>query len=374
MRLFECQSCGNILYFENHTCEQCGHRLAYLPETGILSALEPAATGGWIPLVAPHQPRQFCANSEHDACNWLVPPDALDKFCVACRHNGTIPNLSDPAQLLAWQQIEFAKHRLFYSLLRWNLPLETRAEDPEHGLIFDFLADPPEASGPKVLTGHDNGLITIALVEADDVEREKRRKGMGEPYRTLIGHFRHEVGHHYWDILVRDGGKLEACRKVFGDDSRDYAEALKQHYAEGAPPDWQEHYVSAYATTHPWEDFAETWAHYLHIVDTLEMAGAFGLQVRPRLGAGQELAARVDFDPYKSDDVHQIIDSWLPFVFAINNVNRAMGQRDLYPFVIAPPVIEKLRFVHELVQRTPKSSLPSQRLGHEVVRETPSAM
>ncbi|AWN39308.1 zinc-binding metallopeptidase family protein [Methylobacterium durans] len=348
MKLFRCQSCGNILYFENQTCERCRHRLAYLPETGTLSALEPAGGNAWTPLAIPDRPSLFCTNAEHDACNWLVPPGSNDAFCLACRHNGTIPDVADPANLLAWQQMEFAKHRLFYTLLRWNLPLKTRAEDPEHGLVFHFLADPP-AEGPKVMTGHDNGVITIALVEANDAERETRRHAMGEPYRTLIGHFRHEVGHHYWDILVRDQAKLDACRAVFGDDSEDYEAALKRHYADGTPPDWQERYVSAYATTHPWEDFAETWAHYLHIVDTLEMASAFGLEVNPAVDTNREISAKIDFDPYAAVSVQQIVDAWLPFVFAINSVNRAMGISDLYPFVLAPAVVRKLGFVHDLV-------------------------
>ncbi|WP_018260789.1 zinc-binding metallopeptidase family protein [Methylobacterium sp. WSM2598] len=350
MRLFQCQFCGNILYYENHTCERCGHRLAYLPETGTLSALEPVGDGSWTPLAAPDRPGLFCTNAEHDACNWLVPPGTRDAFCLACRHNGTIPDISDPGRLLAWRKMESAKHRLFYTLLRWNLPLHTRAEDPEHGLIFNFLADPP-ADGPKVMTGHDNGVITIALVEADDAERERRRAAMGEPYRTLLGHFRHEVGHHYWDVLVRDAGKLDACRAVFGDDSESYEEALKRHYAEGVPPNWQENFVSAYATTHPWEDFAETWAHYLHIVDTLEMASAFGMQVQPLLDATGTLAARIGFDPYRADSIEQVVSTWLPVTFALNSVNRAMGLNDVYPFVLAPPVIAKLGFIHDLVHR-----------------------
>ena len=350
MKLFQCQACDNVLYFENRACGQCDHRLAYLPEAATMSALEPDGAG-WRPLARPDRPGRFCANAEHDACNWLVAADGGTPFCVACRHNGIIPNLSDPLQLQAWRDIEIAKHRLFYTLLRWNLPLRTRAEDPVHGLIFNFLADPPEAAGPKVMTGHDDGIITVALVEADDAEREKRRKAMGEPYRTLIGHFRHEVGHHYWDVLVRDGGKLDGCRAVFGNDEEDYAQALQRHYSEGVPPDWQDSYISAYATTHAWEDFAETWAHYLHIVDTLQMAYAFGREGQPRSkgGGAGELATAVDFDPYTAKSIEQITDAWFPFVFAMNEVNRAMGSRDLYPFVLAPPVIRKLGFIHDLV-------------------------
>jgi hypothetical protein len=245
--------------------------------------------------------------------------------------------------------LELAKHRLFYTLLRWKLPLKTRSEDPTHGLIFNFLAD-DLAAKKKVMTGHDDGLITIALTEADDIERERRRLAMGEPYRTLLGHFRHEVGHYFWDVLVRDGGKLDACRAVFGDDSIDYDEALKRHYKHGAPPDWQEHFVSAYATTHPWEDFAETWAHYLHIVDTLEMASEFGMEVRPAADQIGGLSARIGFDPYRTENFGTIVAAWLPFTFAMNSVSRAMGTRDLYPFILSPQVIQKLSFIHDLVQ------------------------
>jgi hypothetical protein len=347
MKLFKCQACGQLLYFENTACVNCGRRLGFLPERTLLSAVEPAGEA-WTALAAPERPYLFCANAEQDACNWLIPAETGQRYCLACRHNGIIPDIAEPAQLQAWRVIELAKHRLFYALLRLGLPLRTRNEDPAHGLVFEFLADPPEGGG-KVMTGHDNGLITIALVEADDAEREKRRIAMGEPYRTLLGHFRHEVGHHYWDLLVRDGGRLEACRAVFGDDSRDYGAALQEHYAKGAPGDWQENYVSSYATTHPWEDFAETWAHYLHIVDTMEMARAFGVTVRPRLDDTGALAAEVDVDPYAAEGFDAIVEDWLPLTFALNSINRCMGQSDLYPFVLSPPVIAKLSFIHDLV-------------------------
>jgi hypothetical protein len=349
MKLFKCQACGNILYFENRSCGQCGHRLAYLPEETTLSAVEPIAGARWKPLASPHQERFFCTNAGRDACNWLVSPGTSDALCLACRHNGVIPDLTDQSRLTAWQQIELAKHRLFYTLLRWQLPLRTVAEDPAHKLSFEFLADAAANAGPKILTGHDEGKITIALGEAEDAEREKRRVAMGEPYRTLLGHFRHEIGHHYWDVLVRDRNKVAACRAVFGDDTLDYSEALKRHYERGAPPGWQEHFVSQYATTHPWEDFAETWAHYLHIVDTLEMVAASGMSVRPPIDKVGDHTAAMYFDPYFANSISQIIESWLPFVFAINSVSRAMGERDLYPFVIAPPVVQKLGFIHDLV-------------------------
>ncbi len=349
MKLYECQHCGQVLYFENRKCERCGYRLGYLPEKGLLSALE-ARGDAWLALGAPEQQYVFCANAGHDACNWLVGHNAGQSYCVACRHNGTIPDLTLPQNLLAWRKIEAAKHRLFYTLLKLRLPLATRGEDPEHGLVFNFLADPPDQNGPKVMTGHDNGVITIAVDEADDAEREKRRSVMGEPYRTLLGHFRHEVGHHYWDLLVRDGGHLDAYRALFGDEREDYGDALKRHYDEGVPENWRDSFVSAYATTHPWEDFAETWAHYLHIVDTLEMAAAFGLQVRPQTPGGKDLSMTIDIDPYRSANVQQLVEAWLPLTFALNSLNQAMGQSDLYPFILSPRVIEKLGFIHDLVR------------------------
>src|SRR3569832_2222297 len=346
MKIFACQSCGNVLYFENRTCGRCGHSLGYDPHDEMLVSLERDCAG--ILPVQGGTRRVFCVNASHDACNWLLPERQHSGLCLACRHNGTVPDLSIPGNLPRWRELEAAKHRLFYSLLRWRLPLRTRAEDPQHGLIFNFLADTPAAN---VMTGHENGIITIALVEADEIEREQRRIEISKPYRTLLGHFRHEVGHHYWDILERDGGELPECRRLFGDDTQDYQESLQRHYRDGALADWQKRFVSAYASVHPWEDFAETWAHYLHIVDTLEMAGNFGIQVHATAGASEGLSARIDFDPYASPEFDRVMASWLPFVFAMNSVNRAIGSKDLYPFVLAPTVIEKLRFIHHLIRK-----------------------
>jgi hypothetical protein len=351
MKLFSCQNCGNVLYFENRACGRCGHALGYAPEQQLLRILD---QNGQRVQAGDRKRRVLCANAVQDGCNWLVPEDQTGGYCIACRHNGTVPDLTMPQNVALWRQLELAKHRLFYSLLRWRLPLRTRGEDPQHGLIFNFLADTPSQ---KIMTGHENGIITIALSEADDIEREGRRYAMGEPYRTLLGHFRHEIGHHYWDLLVRDSGMLPACRKLFGDDRDDYQEALQRHYENGAPPDWQQYFVSADASLHPWEDFAETWAHYLHIVDTLEMAGSFGIRLDPIIGASEGLAAQIDFDSYAVADFQRIIDAWLPFVFAMNNVSRAIGARDMYPFILAPPVVEKLDFVHNLVRRVGSSSL-----------------
>lgn len=348
MRLFKCQSCGNLVYFENTTCERCSHRLGYLPALATISALVPAEDG-WAAMADNNRRYRQCQNARYGACNWLIPSDCADTYCVACRHNHVIPDVAQPGNLFAWRKMEWAKHRLFYSLLKLGLPTPTRAENSE-GLAFDFLADPPQPGQPRVMTGHDNGLVTLALHEADDAERARLREAMGEPYRTLLGHFRHEIGHFYWDRLVRDGGHLASCRAVFGDDTQDYAAALRKHYAEGVPADWQDRFISAYATTHPWEDFAETWAHYLHIVDTLETAQSFGITIEPLVTHDPDLEAKIDFDPYHAPSARTLVDDWLPLTFAMNSLNRSMGQPDLYPFILSAPVIDKLQFIHALIQ------------------------
>lgn len=346
MKLFECQNCGQALYFENIRCESCGLRLGYLPEKETVSALRDGE-GGLQALADPTRLYRYCRNAQYEACNWLIPDDSPDAFCAACRHNRTIPDLSVPENLANWRKVEVAKHRLFYTLLKLRLPHTTRNEEPDRGLAFDFLA-PPLPGGPPMITGHASGLITINLAEADDAERERQRARMREPYRTLLGHFRHEVAHYYWDHLVDGTPSLDEFRELFGDERQDYGEALQRHYAEGPPNNWVEQYVSAYASVHPWEDFAETWAHYFHMIDTLETAGAFGLRVRPKLTKGADLATTIDFDPHNAT-MDRIIDSWLPLTFAVNSINRSMGNPDLYPFVIAPAVIIKLAFIHDRI-------------------------
>jgi len=347
MRLFRCQHCDQLLYFENRWCESCKHRLGYLPSMNALSAVEPDGDD-WCALAARNWTYRFCDNAAFDACNWLIPTESDERYCAACRHNRTIPDLQIDENLARWRKLELAKHRLFYSLLRLRLPLANRTDDPQHGLAFDFLRDAPQTGA--VLTGHDQGVITIALKEADDVEREAMRQRMGETYRTLLGHFRHEVGHHFWDVLVQYGGRLDDFRRRFGDESRDYGQALQAHYNDGPPPNWQESHITAYACSHPWEDFAETWAHYLHIVDTLEMAAAFGLRVHPKIDRGAELSAKIDFDPYHAPRIEDIVNAWLPLTFAVNSLNRSMGQPDLYPFILSMPVIDKLAFIHDLIR------------------------
>jgi hypothetical protein len=346
MKLFECQNCGHALYFENTRCESCGLRLGFLPAGEVITALQPHKEL-WQALASPRARYRYCANADHDVCNWLIRADLPDRYCVACRHNRTIPDLSLPQNLAHWRLIEVAKHRLFYTLLKLRLPLATRAEDPD-GLAFDFVAA-PAAAAPPVMTGHANGLITINLAEADDAERERQRQQMGETYRTLLGHFRHEIAHYYWDRIVANSDRLQEFRDVFGDEREDYAAALQRHYANGPPADWPHHFVTAYASSHPWEDFAETWAHYFHMVDTLETAAAFGVSMRPRLSKSADVVTKLDFDSHHAE-MDRIIEAWLPLTFAVNSINRSMGLPDLYPFVLAPAVIVKLTFVHDRIR------------------------
>ncbi len=348
MKLFRCDHCGNVLYFENTVCESCGHALGYWHATNMLVSLEPE-DGHFRAPILPDKQFVYCTNAQYGACNWLVEYNpGGDPFCRACRHNGIIPPMDDPANLAHWQTIERAKKRLFYSLLRLALPLATRNEDPVHGLRFEFLAD--EAAAQPVMTGHENGVITLALKEADDGVREATRLKMNEPYRTLLGHFRHEVGHHYWDILIDNGPALARFRELFGDEREDYAAALQRHYEQGAPANWQQTHISAYATSHPWEDWAETWAHFLHIVDTTEMAAAFGVRLDPRVDQSGELKTRINFDPYRLAGIDELISHWVPLSSLINNLNRAVGQHDAYPFVLTPAVVEKLGFIESVVR------------------------
>jgi hypothetical protein len=347
MKLFKCQHCGQILHFENRVCGQCQHSLGYVAERSTLYALEPD-NDVWALIGANGQHYRFCANAQFDVCNWLIPVESSEQFCKSCRHNRTIPDMTVEGNLPAWRKIESAKHRLVYSILKLGLKLENRNDAPDYGLAFDFLAVPPPGA-ERVMTGHDNGIITIALSEADDVEREKQRVSMHEPYRTLLGHFRHEVAHYFWDRLIRDGGHLDEFRAVFGDEQADYEQALQNHYNNGPPANWQSNYVTAYAATHPWEDFAETWAHYLHMIDTLEMAGSFGVSIKPKLAKTDVLDVEVDFDPYRAVVIGQLTDNWLPLTIMLNSLNRAMGLADPYPFILSPTAIAKLGAIHGFI-------------------------
>lgn len=352
MRLFSCSNCSNVVHFENDGCVTCGARLAFRPTSLDMVALDASGTHVLDHGATETRSTRPCANAALGGCNWLVEDEDDSGFCVACRHNVTIPDLSVPENLQNWQRIELAKRGLFYSLLRFRLPLVTRKANPEQGLGFEFLADDPaDGSDGPVLTGHAEGLITLNIAEGSDAEREARRVALGEPFRTLLGHFRHEVAHYYWNVLVRDRNAFEAFRSVFGDERADYGEALKRHYAGGPPLGWENSFISAYAASHPWEDFAETFAHYFHIVDALDTADAFGLRTNPDVEADlPAIELTRTFDSYGMGSAGALIRAWVPLTLAINSINRSMGQQDLYPFVLSEPVIGKLHYIHGLIR------------------------
>lgn len=339
MRDFTCPNCGQRLAFENSKCLACGSALGFSLDEGALLVIargEDSAHGGAVDA----SEYRLCANLFAAKCNWLVKASAdvtEDRLCVSCALTRTRPNAADTAAMPAFGAAEKAKRRLIAELVDLKLPIVGRDLDPEFGLAFDLLSSENE----KVFTGHEDGLITLDLAEGDDVHREQLRVSMDEPYRTLLGHFRHEIGHYYFYRLVGSSPEyLPRAKELFGDPEADYQEALDRHYSQGAPAGWKKDFVSSYATMHPAEDWAETFAHYLHIRDTLDTSAAFGFAP-----AGATFDRRV-LGPSGFDT---IIEMWLPLAWSLNMVNRSMGHDDLYPFVLAGPVLEKMRFIHTVI-------------------------
>jgi hypothetical protein len=352
-RAFRCE-CGRPVFFRNSHCLGCGAALGYAPRVGEVRTLHAGDTPNSWHLGGERTAQQAyrrCANFTAPAgCNWLVPSDDDNPLCVSCRLNRTLPDLSDADNRRYWRAIESAKARLIAQLLQMGLPVESKLENPRHGLAFDLLR--PLGDGSAVLTGHADGLITLNVEEADDAKREAIRTAMHEPYRTLLGHFRHEIGHYYWDRLIRDSAWLEPYRALFGDERADYAAALRKNYEQGPPPDWPNRHISAYASAHPWEDWAETWAHYLHLADSLATAVAHGLDAED---------LETEIEPFSPADLYDpedrnaerflfLINSWVEMVTVLNELARSLGQRDFYPFVMSRPVVEKLQFIDLVVR------------------------
>jgi hypothetical protein len=344
VKVFHCDHCNQLLFFENVNCLRCGRALAYVPELQDLVSLDPTDDHRWTSPRAKKKLRLCLNYATHDVCNVAVDADDANELCRACRLTRTIPNLSTPGNQRLWYKLEVAKRRLLYTLDLLRLPLKDRTDDPQHGIAFDFLE---EAPGTPVMTGHAGGVITVNVAEADDAERVRRREQLNEPYRTLLGHFRHESGHYYWDRLLAGGARLDRFREIFGDERADYDAALHRHY-EGAATGWQDRYVSAYATMHPWEDWAETWAHYLHMTDTLETAAACGISLKPARDDEPALSCV----PSPTDGpvpFERMMEGWTAITYVLNNLNRGLGNGDAYPFVLSTTTIEKVRFVHETI-------------------------
>jgi hypothetical protein len=339
MKKFSCTHCQSRVFFENDKCLNCGNALGFVTDSMQMEAFNDAPDGLFTRVIAgPATKYRRCQNgTQHKVCNWMVPENEPDPFCVSCRLNDFIPDLTDPKNLERWHKLEMAKRRCIYSLLRMHLPMKSDAAKGGLALQFNFLADTP---AKPVITGHADGKITVNILEADEDERERRRLQLHEPYRTLVGHFRHELGHFYWDCLIKDGPQLTTFRELFGDETADYDAAMKNYYQQGPAADWPQRTITAYASMHPWEDWAETWAQYFHIKDTLESFDSFGLKIIPAPTVNPQ------------DDAFEVLClRWVDISFALNAINRSMGLSDLYPFIINPPVRKKLRFIDQVVSQ-----------------------
>lgn len=343
MRVFSCGNCGQAVYFENVSCENCGMALGFDPHILAMRTLNAKEENGRLFTASSGGGQKtYCANYDNNVCNWLVTANEAGGLCLSCGLNNTIPDLSIIENLERWFEIEKAKRRLIYTLLKLGLPLLPGEGSTVTPLAFNILAD--------AQTGHENGLITINIAEADPAKRERTREQMNEPYRTLLGHFRHEIGHYYWLMLVANG-PIDQFRELFGDERVDYQAELAAYHQNGPKADWPESYISAYATAHPWEDWAESFAHYLHIVDTLETAEDYRVESRLPRQKHMKLPWFASRDPFRARSASQLVDRWLPLALAMNSLNRSMGLPDFYPFVIPPAAIGKLDYIHQLVQK-----------------------
>ena len=355
MKTFICQ-CGNKLYFSNNQCVACGLLLGFLPDDLQLSSF---TTDQFGHLQASTNGRSYrqCENYlKHNVCNWMIPFDDPHEFCQACQLNEVIPNLEVEGNKNLWYSLEQAKRRLLYTLYKLKLPVFNRQQEPVFGLGFEFLEDEvADEYGNEltvknyVSTGHAAGIVTINVKEAQTSIRHQVRESLNENYRTLIGHLRHESGHYYWDRLIKNSHLIEQFRTLFGDERMDYSKSMHDYYKQGPKMNWQNVWVSAYASMHPWEDWAETWAHYLHMVDTLETASDFDFSVsgnkvaNPLVGSGQH-----DY-VYTATSFTHLFNDWCRLTEVLNGLNRSMGLEDAYPFVIPISALDKLRFVHQVV-------------------------
>lgn len=335
MQSFQCQ-CGNRVFFDSKSCLNCGSELGFDPRA---LRMETLRRDGAHLRTASGPAVKRCENGVNfDVCNWVLDAADPHPLCLGCRFNRTVPNQSLPDNRQRWLRLEESKKRLLYTLMQLGLPLENGWDAPDTGLLMDFVEDERSAdlyAETFVSTGYLGGVITINAVEADDAARENQRLQMHETYRTVLGHLRHESGHYYWQRLEPDAATRQAFSRVFGDESIDYAAALQRHYAEGPPDNWHDFYISAYASAHPAEDWAESWGHYLHIYDALDTAASHGLVYR----GPQDM------------DMDERIALWRDLSVTLNELNRSIGCSDAYPFVLNAAVERKLGVVDGIIQQ-----------------------
>lgn len=352
MKIYNCNVCGELVYFENSMCLNCNSELGYIPELDEMTVITVAGDNLYKSSSALSGNSLFkkCSNYQYEnVCNWMVNEADPQSQCISCRLNLMLPDLGIHENRIYWHKLEQAKRRLVYSLLRLNLPLVGKNVNRKEGLGFAFLKDDTWSSfreTKKVMTGHSEGLITINLAEANDAVREKVRLKMNERYRTLLGHFRHEIGHYYWSRLIEKNKELlSRFRELFGDERQNYNKSLNQYYKTGPAPGWQSVFVSAYASSHPWEDWAESWAHYMHMVESLETARSWGLSVKYKKGLQQ---SEVDMNS-SGESFSDMLNQWIYLGIALNSLNRSMGMADVYPFILSPSSIGKMEFVHNVI-------------------------
>jgi hypothetical protein len=335
-----CPACNSFAFIDQLECSNCGTEIGYRYTTLSYLPVSPEGT------VSDGETWRTCSNRPW-GCNWLVADSEESGRCFSCRLSRRLPDRTDT---IAWEKLNdtgVAKRRLLVQLMQLGLPI-TPYFEREGGLGFDLLSS---FSGQRVSIGHANGIITIDLAETLDAYRESLRVRLGEPYRTMLGHFRHEIGHYYQGVLLTGDEQWDACRALFGNERASYRDAISRHYKEGAPENWAESFISEYATMHPWEDFAESFAHYLHISGTLATAAAAGVVL-----SAERVAGIIDHDivpqhSYSEFGIDRMLEDWRWLSLMFNRVNRTMGLGDLYPFTLTDPVKAKLRFVHEIIVR-----------------------
>ncbi len=298
------------------------------------------ATADGIPVAYDPQARAFipmppfCANRDIIGCNWIAPEPG--RFCRSCAMTALAPDTSIPNAIPNWTRTEAAKRWVIDNLGRWHW---FRPEDPGARPVFHMLAEGPT----PVAMGHVDGVVTISVAEADPVLVTTRREALQEPYRTMIGHMRHEIAHMLWWRLSLRADFLDAFRAIFGDERANYQTALTRHYTDGPPPGWRDEFLTTYASAHPHEDWAESVAHLLHLTDISDSFIASGL-------SSAELP-HANWDPYSEPDAAALIRVAVPLVVGVNHINRSMGLSDIYPFVLSQTAQRKLAFVHRWLRR-----------------------
>lgn len=331
-RVERCPQCDHRVFLDDLHCLNCGAELVYEP-----------MVGGFALAVCP------CLHRDERQCNWAAAADdapAADTVTAPVGSTGP----ADDAPAAACRQPCAACRRITVSV--------QAAETPE--LVAAFCAairrtlrrlhdgfgiderriDPPlrfalerSVSDWAVTIGHTDGLITLDVAEADPLHRESQRTALGEPYRTPLGHVRHEVGHWVWAAAVAPcPGALDEFRSRFGDEQVDYQAALSEHYQQDDDGSWRQDWISRYAAAHPWEDFAESTAHVLHLDDVLHTA-AVG-----RLAPAAEGSFTARYT------------AWTELVVELNEVTRAMGEDDLYPFAPPPAAVDKMHLAERLLR------------------------